>query len=46
VLDENQQARLDGLRIALGVIALLALIPLFFTGRIPDRQPGSVPSPT
>jgi hypothetical protein len=41
VLDENQQARLDGLRTALAALALLALIALFFSGRIPAEQPGS-----
>jgi MFS family permease len=41
VLDENQQARLDGLRIALAVLALIALIALFFSTRIPTEQPGS-----
>ena len=41
VLAENQQARLDGLRTALAALALLALIALFFSTRIPTRQPGS-----
>jgi MFS family permease len=41
VLDENQQARLDGLRTALAALALLALIGLFFTTRVPTEQPGS-----
>jgi MFS family permease len=41
VLDENQQARLDGLRTALAALALLALIALFFSTRIPTRQPES-----
>jgi MFS family permease len=41
VLDENQQARLDGLRTALAALALLALIALFFSARIPTLQPGS-----
>jgi MFS family permease len=41
VLDENQQARLDGLRTALAALALLALIALFFSTRIPAKQPGS-----
>jgi hypothetical protein len=40
--DANQQARIDGLRFALVALAGLALVALFFTGRIPDRQPGSV----
>jgi MFS family permease len=41
VLDENEQARLDGLRTALAALALLALIALFFSTRIPTKQPGS-----
>ena len=41
IVDENSQARLDGLRSALAVLALLALLGLFFTGRIPAEQPGS-----
>jgi hypothetical protein len=43
VLDENEQARLDGLRTALAALALIALIGLFFSGRIPKHQPGSMP---
>jgi EmrB/QacA subfamily drug resistance transporter len=41
VLDVNQQARVDGLRAALALLALIAVAALFFTGRIPERQPGS-----
>jgi len=42
VLDENQQARLDGLRTALAALALIALIGLFFASRIPTEQPGAM----
>jgi MFS family permease len=42
VLDENEQARLDGLRTALAALALIALIGVFFSTRIPTEQPGSV----
>jgi MFS family permease len=35
IIDENEQARLDGLRVALAVIALVALVALFFARRIP-----------
>jgi EmrB/QacA subfamily drug resistance transporter len=41
VLDENGQARLDGLRTALAALALIALIGLFFASRIPTEQPGA-----
>ncbi|MEQ6903252.1 MFS transporter [Nocardioides sp. YIM 152588] len=41
IIDENAASRLDGLRNALGVLALLALLALFSTGRLPTRQPGS-----
>lgn len=41
VLDANADARLDGLRAALAVLAFAALIALFFTRRIPSVQPRS-----
>jgi EmrB/QacA subfamily drug resistance transporter len=41
VVDENEKARLDGLRSALALLALIAVVALFFTRRIPDRQPGA-----
>ncbi|MFJ3175347.1 MFS transporter [Streptomyces roseus] len=40
-LDANAEARLDGLRAALAVLALAALIALFSTHRIPSAQPRS-----
>jgi EmrB/QacA subfamily drug resistance transporter len=45
VLDENEEARLDGLRTALAALALLSLLGLFFSNRIPKEQPGSLSSP-
>ncbi|MET8164147.1 MFS transporter [Streptomyces sp. NPDC005329] len=42
-LDANAEARLDGLRAALAILALTALLALFFTHRIPTTQPGSSP---
>jgi EmrB/QacA subfamily drug resistance transporter len=42
VVDENEQARLDGLRSALALLALIAVVALFFTRRISERQPGAV----
>ncbi|MFH7596019.1 MFS transporter [Streptomyces racemochromogenes] len=47
-LDANAQARLDGLRAALGILAFTALVALFFTHRIPTaqpRSPGGAPAP-
>jgi hypothetical protein len=41
VLEVNEQARLDGLRAALALLALLAVIALYFTTRIPQEQPGA-----
>jgi hypothetical protein len=45
IIDENEQARVDGLRTALALLALLSVIALFFTRRIPVQQPGSVAEP-
>ncbi len=39
IVEENEEARLVGLRTALAVLALLALVGLALTGRIPTRQP-------
>jgi hypothetical protein len=41
VMEEYEQARLAGLRVALGLLALIAVIALFFTGPIPRQQPGA-----
>ena len=41
IVEENEEARLVGLRTALAILALLALVGLFFTGRIPTRQPAA-----
>ncbi len=32
---------MDGLRATLALLALFALIALFFTGRVPTEQPGA-----
>jgi MFS family permease len=45
VLEENGQARVDGLRSALALLAAIGMIALFFTRRIPTRQPGAAPGP-
>jgi EmrB/QacA subfamily drug resistance transporter len=41
VVSENEEARLDGLRTALAVLALITAVALFVSSRIPSRQPGS-----
>ncbi|HET8603882.1 MAG TPA: MFS transporter [Marmoricola sp.] len=41
VIDENERARLDGLRASLSVLGLLALLAMFFSNGIPTRQPGA-----
>jgi hypothetical protein len=41
IVDANEQARVDGLRSALALLAIVALIALFFTKRIPATQPGA-----
>jgi Na+/melibiose symporter-like transporter len=41
VVDENAKARLQALRTALAVIALVAALALLFSSGIPTRQPGS-----
>ncbi len=43
-LDANADARIDGLRAALAILALTALLALFFTHRIPKTQPRSTES--
>ena len=43
IADENAKARIDGLRSSLSVLALIALLAVLFTFRIPTRQPGTEP---
>jgi len=45
IVAENQQARVDGLRTALALLALMSMVALFFTRRIPARQPGTAAPP-
>ncbi|MFD0592384.1 hypothetical protein ACFQZ4_07280 [Catellatospora coxensis] len=40
-IEQNEQSRLDGLRAALGLLALIALAALFLTRGIPVHQPGT-----
>jgi MFS family permease len=44
IVAENTTARLDGLRSSLSVLAVIALIALPFSRRIPTRQPASAPT--
>jgi EmrB/QacA subfamily drug resistance transporter len=44
-LDAYRDARIAGLRSALAILALLAIVALFLAQRIPTRQPGSTPTP-
>jgi hypothetical protein len=39
VVDENAKARVDGLRSALALLAIVGVLALFFTKRLPERQP-------
>ena len=43
IVDVNDQARADGLRATLALLALFAVIALFFTRRIPTVQPTGSP---
>ncbi len=44
IVAENAKARIDGLRASLSVLAVIALIALFFSRRIPTRQPSGPPT--
>jgi MFS family permease len=51
IVTENENARIDGLRSSLSLLAIIALIALFTTRRIPAQQPtgspaGEPPDPT
>jgi hypothetical protein len=39
IVEENTAARLDGLRSALAVLAIISLVALIFSHGIPRRQP-------
>jgi EmrB/QacA subfamily drug resistance transporter len=45
-VDAYQKARITGLQSALAILALMDLIALFLTGRIPKVQPGSAKAAT
>jgi MFS family permease len=44
IVAENQKARIDGLRSSLSLLAVIALIALFASRRIPARQPSAAPA--
>jgi MFS family permease len=42
---QNEESQIDGLRTALSILAVMGIIALFFSGRIPRKQPSSEPEP-
>jgi hypothetical protein len=40
-LSAYQEARINGLRSALAILGAMAIVSLFFTRRIPTKQPGA-----
>jgi MFS family permease len=44
IVTENANARIDGLRSSLSLLAIVALIALFATRRIPTQQPAASPA--
>ena len=45
IVTENANARIAGLRASLSVLAVIALIALFFSRRIPTQQPSAASAP-
>ena len=43
IVEENATARIDGLRASLSVLAVVALLAVPFSRRIPVRQPSAPP---
>jgi MFS family permease len=43
IVKENATARINGLRASLSVLTLIALLAMFFSRRIPTRQPSAAP---
>ena len=41
IVDENAKARIDGLRAALSVLAVLAIVALLFSGSLPTTPVGA-----
>jgi MFS family permease len=46
IVEENEHARLAGLRASMAVLAVLALLALVLSNGIPTRQPGAAPAAT
>ena len=44
IVDENANARINGLRASLSLLVLVALIAVFFSRRIPTQQPSTAPA--
>jgi hypothetical protein len=44
IVAENASARIDGLRSSLSLLAIIALIALFASRRIPTQQPSAAPT--
>ncbi|MGF7238757.1 MAG: MFS transporter [Frankia sp.] len=44
IVEENAAARIRGLRTSLALLAVVALIAVFFSRRIPTQQPSAVPA--
>jgi EmrB/QacA subfamily drug resistance transporter len=44
ILAQNEESQIEGLRTSLSILAVMGVIALFFTGRIPKKQPGSEPA--
>ena len=44
IVEQNEASQVDGLRSALAILAVLGVIALFFTGRIP-KEPVGAPAP-
>ena len=45
IVDENEEARIDGLRLSLAVLALFAAVALYLSRLLPTRPVGSVAMP-
>ncbi|HET9723769.1 MAG TPA: MFS transporter [Actinomycetota bacterium] len=46
IVDENEVARIQGLRVSLAVLAIVALVALYFTRLIPTEPVGRAPEPS